>query len=137
MKAKLLYEREVLEFDPKDGKKHAPPYLVAQCVRRDGRLYAPIGTILDDPQCFWLVLNGQAEAADEECAERTACSPEKKAARLHAAKRLAAGIEREDYELFDSGVILGYDPDGNYIHGPNWDEKVARGEAKSDLNEGL
>ncbi len=137
MKARLLYEKEVMEFEPSTGKRLAPVDLVKRCVRRGKHLFAPVGTIIDDPNAYRIVLMGQAEAVDEECIEQTACSPEEMKARLHAAKRLMAGIEQSDYELFDAGVIVGYDASGNYLPGPNWDEKVARGETQSDLNEGL
>jgi hypothetical protein len=137
MQARLLYEKEVLEFDPNTRKPHAPPSLVRQCVRKNGRLYAPIGTLLDDPNCYHIVLMGQAEAVDEECLERTNCPPDQLQARLHAAKRLMAGIEQSDYELFDTGVIVGYDADGNYLPGPNWNESKARGTKKSEPDEGI
>lgn len=120
MKARLLEEKEVLEFHPGTTRPLAPPELVAQCVRRDGRLYAPPGSVLDDPQCFWIVLLGQAEAWDEECAERTKCPPEVLEQRLHAARRLAAGIDPDDYPLYDAGYIAGYDGEGRFVPGPNW-----------------
>lgn len=131
MKARLLSEKEVLEFQPGTRTPVAKPELVAQCVRRDGRLYAPAGTVLDDPDCFWLVLMGQAEAWDEECAARTKCSPEELAARLQAARRMAAGIHPDDYALFDAGEIAGYDGDGEYVPGPNWHAYLARQSASA------
>lgn len=124
MKCRLLAEKEVLEFYPGTDDPHAPMELVVQCVRRDGRLFAPPGTLIDDPQCWRIVLMGQAEAADDECREKTAQTPEQRAATLHAGKRLAAGIDPEDFDKYDAGEILGYDAAGNYVPGPNWrDEK--------------
>jgi len=126
MKARLLDEREIQEFFPGTMRPLAPPELVKQCVRRNGRLYAPAGTVIDDPQCFFIVLLGQAEAFDEECALRTNCPPDVLEERLHAARRLAAGIEHEDFALFDAGYISGYDAAGKYRPGPNWAEYQAK-----------
>ena len=38
----------------------------------------------------------------------------------HASIRLAAGIHPDDFPLYDAGVIVGYNPDGTYMPGPNW-----------------
>ena len=67
-----------------------------------------------------LVDNGDAEPADEE--SETLCDGwrERRPEVLVARDMLAAGIEMGDRELFRTGQILGYDADGNYIHGPNW-----------------
>lgn len=121
MKCRLLLEREVLEFHPGTKEKLAPDEYVAQCVRRDGRLFAPAGAIVDGPDCFWIVLMGQAEPADDECAERCKQTIEERAAALKAAARLNAGIAPEDFKLFDDGVIVGYDAAGAYRPGPNWE----------------
>ena len=122
MKCRLLVEREVMEFHPGTTKPFAPAEYVVQCVRRDGRLYAPPGAIVDDPQAFWLVRMGQAEAADEECAKAAGLTSEQFAIAVKAAKRLAAGIAPEDFAKFDSGEIVGYNADGSYKRGPNWIE---------------
>ncbi len=129
MKCKLLIEREVMEFQPGTTLRMAPPALVAQCERRGKALIAPIGTIVDDPECWRIVLMGQAEAADDECRAMTKQTDEERAMTLHAASRLAAGIIPDDFELFDSGVILGYNADGSYKPGPHWDQRPA---AKKD-----
>lgn len=125
MKCKLLIEREVIEFHPGTNTPHAPPQLVAQCVRRDGRLFAPAGTIIDDPQCFWIVLLGQADPADDECREKTKLTAEKQLEMKQATKELALGIHPEDRAKFRAGEIEGYKPDGSYIPGPNWKPKQA------------
>ena len=120
MKCRLLVEREVLEFHPETGKTFAPQCLVDQCVRRDGRLFAPAGTVIDDPDCFWIVLNGQAEPVDDECIARTEHALKNSAEMKVAAKELALGILPEDRPKFRAGEILGYNADGSYIPGPNW-----------------
>ena len=38
----------------------------------------------------------------------------------HAQRRLQAGIELDDWPLYDAGKITGYAADGSYIKGPNW-----------------
>ena len=125
MKCKLLFEREVMEFHPGTTTPHAPPALVAQCERRGhkGRfLFAPVGTIIDDPNCWLIVLNGQAEAADTECLDAVLSHNPSydKAKVFRAAQFLATGLPHEDYAAWDKGEIAGVDKDGNYIPGPNW-----------------
>jgi hypothetical protein len=122
MKARLLKECEVMEFHPTTGEKLAPDEYVAQCVRRDGRLYAPAGAICSDPDAYMLVKMGIADAADDECAVRCQQTEAERAATLHAAARLSAGIDPADFELFDKGYIAGYFKDGSYKPGPNWSE---------------
>lgn len=122
MKCTLLVEREVLEFHPGTTTPFAPAEYVAKCIRRDGHLFAPAGTVVDDPQCFWLVRMGQAEPADEECAQACGMNAEQMAAAVKAWKRTTLGIHPEDFAKFDNGEILGYDASGKYIPGPNWVE---------------
>lgn len=113
MKCTLLYEKEVMPTG-------APVALLAQCIHRDGHTFAPVGTLIDDPDCWMIVLMGQAEPADDECREKSGQTPEKRAAALHAARRLAHAIDPEDYAKFDAGIIAGYNADGSYKPGPNW-----------------
>jgi hypothetical protein len=115
MQCTLLTEKEIYE-------PSAPASLVKQCVRREKRLFAPTGTLLDDPNCWLIVKMGQAIPADEECREKVDMTPEQMEAAQKAAKRLAAGIDPEDYVKFDTGQITGYNDDGSYKKGPNWVE---------------
>ena len=78
------------------------------------------GAILDFPDCFWLVRHGCAIPADEACRVRAGMSPEKMAAAQYAYDRLTHGIEPDDFEKYDKGQILGYNPDGSYKPGPNF-----------------
>lgn len=112
MQCTLLRELEVYE-------PNAPADLVARCVRRGVGLFAPVGTLLDDPDCWRIVLMGQADAADDECRERTVQTPEQREATLQAAKRLAAGIHPDDFAAFDAGEMTGYHANGTPIPGPN------------------
>lgn len=121
MKARLLKECEVMEFHPATGMKLAPDEYVAQCVRRDGRLYAPAGAVCSDKDAHMLVKMGIADPADDECAAMCAQTDDERAATLHAAARLSAGIAPEDFELFDKGYISGYYKDGSFKPGPNFD----------------
>lgn len=115
MKAELLVEMEVIE-------SQAPDWLAAQCVRRDGRMFAPVGTVYHSPDCFWFVRMGKGKALDEECARAAGQTPEQHEAAVYAAGRLSAGIAKEDFELYDRGYIVGYNADGSYKPGPNWAE---------------
>lgn len=97
----------------------APPELAEQCETRNGVLFAPPGTLVDDSNCWRLVLQGIAEAADEDCRLWTVQTDEQRAAMQQAAKRLAAGIDPDDFAAFDAGEMIGYDGDGNVVPGPN------------------
>lgn len=118
MKCRLIEEKEIHE-------PSATPELMKQCVRRDGHVFAPVGTLLEGPDCWRIVMMAQAEPADDECRDICNLTPEKWALMLQARKRLKAGIAPEDFAKFDAGEITGYDADGKYVPGPN---------AKPDLN---
>jgi hypothetical protein len=80
------------------------------------------GAILERPDSFMLVRLGVAEAADEECEMAASMTSAQLAQAQHAARRLAAGIHPEDFALYDAGIILGYNGDGTYKPGPNFDQ---------------
>ena len=112
MQAETIKELEIHE-------PLAPAALVAQCERRGKALWAPIGTIIDDPDCWRLVMMGVAVPYDSECRDKTAQTPEQVAATQHAARRLSAGIDPADFARYDSGELAGYDKNGADIPGPN------------------
>lgn len=93
-------------------------------VMRSGELvqrpFWKVGAVIEHPQSFRLVQQGCAVAADEECAKRANRSPQQIEAAQHAYERLNKGIHPEDFDKFDAGMILGYQPDGSYIPGPNF-----------------
>ena len=105
MQAETIKELEIHE-------PLAPAALVAQCERRGKALWAPIGTIIDDPDCWRLVMMGVAVPYDDECRDKTAQTPEQVAATQHAARRLSAGIDPADFARYDSGELAGYDKNG-------------------------
>jgi hypothetical protein len=113
MQAKLIKELEIHELI-------APAELVVQCERRGKQLFAPEGTVFTASDCFRLVELGVAVPHDDECmalfADRTEAQI---AATEHAARRLSAGIDPEDFARFDAGELLGYTADGFDIPGPN------------------
>lgn len=90
--------------------------------------YFPAGTDYEHPEADFFVRNGQADPVDQECIDAVgAMTPEQRVLVKKRYRRLAAGIAQEDFELFDAGVILGYNKsDGSYIPGPNWDEYHAK-----------
>lgn len=130
MKARLLTEKEI-------HAESASPELLAQCERRGDHVFAPPGTIIDHRDAFWIVKMGQAEPADDECAVKVGMSAEQFASAQHAARRLAAGITQQDYPLFDAGYISGYDAEGNFKPGPNWDQYQATVKVAEETDEGL
>ena len=90
--------------------------------RDDGVRVWKVGAIVDHPKAWKLVKLGICDPVDDECEEWARMTPEKAARAKQAAKRVAAGIHPDDYELFDRGEIVGYNPDGSYKPGPNWPE---------------
>lgn len=83
--------------------------------------YFPKGTEYEHKLAHMFVRKGCAAPADEECHAACGMTPEQLAQAQHLYKRNAAGIRPEDFKLFDDGVILGYEQNGEYIHGPCWD----------------
>lgn len=106
---------------------------VPDCNFPDG--IKPSGTIIDHPECYRLVRMGCAEAFDGECAERAGYSPDQLEAARIAYNRVALGIHPDDYEAFDAGMIIGYNPDGTYKPGPNWEEVEESDENETPENE--
>lgn len=82
----------------------------------------PIGTVIEDPQAYMLVRMGVAEPADAECEAAHGLTADQLAEARRVYPRTEAGIAPEDFELWDAGVIVGYNPDGSYKPGPNWVE---------------
>ena len=105
MQAETIRELEIYE-------PLAPAELTAQCERRGKALWAPVGSIIDDPDCWRLVMMGVAVPHDSECRDKTAQTPEQVAATQHAARRLSAGIDPADFARYDAGELLGYDKNG-------------------------
>lgn len=87
--------------------------------------YFPAGTEYEHPNAAFFVRNGLADPGDDECRDAADLTPEQMAHVKHRYRRLKAGINEEDHELFDLGVITGYQTDGSYKHGPNWDSYYA------------
>jgi hypothetical protein len=83
------------------------------------------GAVIDFPDCWRLVQMGCAVPADDGCLKRANRNPDELAAAQKAYERVRLGIHPEDYELFDAGVIVGYEGNGDYKPGPNWDRYQA------------
>ena len=82
----------------------------------------PKGTIIEGPKVHWLVWNGCAEPADEECAKAAGLTPERIAVLFERYQMLDAGVTPKDREAWKRGYMRGYNPDGTWIRGPNADE---------------
>lgn len=80
---------------------------------------APKGTVIDHPEAYLLVGNGCAIPDDEECTKATNLTGEQLADLQYRYRRIAAGIDLEDYEAYDQGLMTGYHPDGSWVPGPN------------------
>jgi len=96
----------------------------ARNIKRNGRvrqvLFWKSGTVFDLPDSYRLVQQGCAIPDDEECLEKADRTPEEMATAQRAYERVCRGIAPEDYDLFDNGVIVGYEEDGSYKPGANF-----------------
>lgn len=124
MKCKLTRE---LEFRPDwEGLKESVTWPSEPRVDDRGRHWHPVGTVIDHVQAWMLVANLDADAADDECEERVKVHRMKcnSTTDLKLARaRLEAGIHPDDFEAFDAGEMVGYDPEtGDPIPGPNADD---------------
>jgi hypothetical protein len=84
----------------------------------------PAGTVIDHPEAFRLVQLGVAEPLDEACVRAAGMTPEAFEAAKAAAERAALGIHPDDFEAHAAGAMAGYDADGNWVPGPNFDAWV-------------
>lgn len=92
--------------------------------------YFPAGTEYEHPNAAFFCQAGSAAPLDDECREATGLTEEQLEALQRQYKLTAAGILEADVELWDAGVITGYEENGDYIHGPNWDEWMKAHEAE-------
>ena len=116
MKAKLIREM-VSPHDPAkvtDVKFPQPPEK-----RNKTEWVYPIGTIIAHPTAFRLVQMGVAIPEDDACTSAANMKDAQISVAQKAYERVSKGIHPEDYDKFDRGEILGYNPDGSYIPGPN------------------
>ena len=84
-----------------------------------GKGVLPAGHIIEHRQAPILVQIGAAESADEECAKAANRTPEQLAAAQRSYVKVRAGIHPDDFEAFDAGQMIGYNPDGSFKPGPN------------------
>jgi hypothetical protein len=78
--------------------------------------------VIDHADAWKLVQLGCAEPADEECDRKAGMTAEQRTAAQHASLRAERGIIPEDFVAYDSGVMTGYQPDGSWIPGPNFED---------------
>lgn len=95
----------------------------------------PAGHFLENADAYKLVQMGVAEPADKECEDAVGMTAEELQQARRAYERTDKGIVPEDYELFNQGVIAGYDAEGNYIPGPNWREAEVAADAEEESSE--
>lgn len=123
MKCKII--RDDLEISP---AFRTPEFVAAhgivRRIMRNGRMtpvfFFKVGAVFDEKHAYGLVQQGVAIPADDECAELCGRTPEQMAAAQRAYERANRGIDPEDNQLFDAGIIEGYNPDGSYKPGPNY-----------------
>ena len=102
--------------------------------------YFPAGTVYDRTPLYFIE-HGLAEPANEEARIACGLTEDELKARQLTHRRVAAGIQPDDFVLFDAGVIVGYEPEtGEYRPGPNWasyqaslKEAAANGQTSVDI----
>ena len=125
MQARII--RDDIEVSPSaDLSEAEQSQTVERIVWRNGAdtpaTFFKLGAILERSDSFMLVRLGIAEPADEECRLAASMTTAQRQQAQHASRRLAAGIHPEDFPLYDAGIIVGYNPDGTYKPGPNFDQ---------------
>ena len=124
MKCRVI--RDDLEASEPDLSDEMKSQVCTRDIMRSGEI-VPVtfwrrGAIIEHPQAYMLVRQGCAVPADDDCAKRAARSAEQQREAQYAYERLSKGIHPEDFDKYDAGYITGYNPDGSYIPGPNWDQ---------------
>ena len=93
MKSKLIIDRNrVISRDPYEEEN------------------LPAGTVIDHPDAHQLVKLGVADPADDECLE--ACKGVDIELAKKNAERLRRGIHPEDFDIYEAGIMDGYDNNG-------------------------
>jgi hypothetical protein len=82
----------------------------------------PKGTVIDHPKAYALVLRGVAEPADDECKAKADPTPEQMERAQFYYDRTEAGIIPDDFQAYADGLMVGYNPDGTWKPGPNFEE---------------
>lgn len=135
MQAKII--REDIEVSPSAVLSNdEQSQTVTRETWRNGQMepvqFWTLGAILSRPDSYLLVQMGIAEPADDECRQWAGMTSAQMAQAQHAARRVTAGISPEDFPLYDAGIITGYNPDGSYVPGPNWDQMPQDDEDEDD-----
>jgi hypothetical protein len=90
------------------------------------------GTLINHPDAYRLVQMGVAEPADAECAEASSMTPEKFKQAEYEYERRDRGIHPDDFEAYDAGYLVGYNPDGTWKPGANYETWLAEQETEND-----
>ena len=125
MKARVVHPAIELCAPPDQLSREWMEITEVRQVKRNGRMipraFWKVGAIIELPDCWMAVEMGWAEPADDECFQKSGCMTREQ---LNAAQRAYIktdlGIHPDDYEKFDAGVMVGYNPDGTDKPGPNW-----------------
>lgn len=124
MKAKIV--RSDIEVHPDLVPPEQQEFVCLKPTMRNGTIqqipFFKMDSVIEDPNAHLWVRQGIAIAVDEECSVACAKSEEQLKEARNAYQRLQDRIAPEDYELYEAGYIRGYNPDGSYIPGPNWDK---------------
>ena len=121
MKAKVV--KTTVEVAPEYVSGREDLIDFREVFRNGGMVTRPFwkhGAVIECPDAFMAVRLGWAIPADEGCALRANRNPEQQAEAQKAYERVSRGIHPDDYDLFDAGIIEGYDAKGEFIPGKNW-----------------
>ena len=136
MKVCLAYPLEVTDIS-KVPAQHAGDWEFVM-TGRNGKLrpvpFWKIGTVWDYPGCIDMIFHGVARPSDDEAWKECGLTPEQVEAKIEAYLPMRDAIAPEDRGFYKLGYIAGYNGDGSYKPGPNWDEfqkLLAEAEAKA------
>lgn len=132
MKAKVIHRTYVNDKTMPDQYRDQISYVKDNRNNKDVAVFA-VGAIIDGPLAIQMCRHGQASPLDQECRDAVNLSPEQLAELQLENEMAEKGIRQEDRELYIKGIIDGYDADGKYKPGKNWDAyQAALGEAEDD-----
>lgn len=120
MKCRFTQEMEINIDRARGDLKGAA---VSRVVHGVTRWFVPAGTVYTSDKAWLWVQHGCAVPVDDACEIKADRTPEQmEVAQQHYQRNYIDKIDPSDFELYEKGIITGYEMDGSYKHGPNWDQ---------------
>lgn len=119
MKATVIHRTYVNDQTMPEQYRDQISYVRDTRKNKDVAVFA-VGAVIDGPLAVQMVRHGQASPLDDECRNAVNLTHEQLAELQLENEMAEKGIRQEDRELYIKGVIDGYDAEGRYKPGKNW-----------------